>query len=142
MLSLNGLPTCDPPDALITMRLFNMPFSFVGEARVNEDIPFRLADNNLKDKIAKNDRWRDIYTYLVFMAYTDSKLELEDMSLLNQEEQNDIVKSVSINPIDLLKRACDFSEDGWTSNDDLRRVLARAKMNDVKFGTFLKARGL
>lgn len=141
MLSLNGLPTCDPPDALITMRLFNMPFSFVEATRVNEDISFRLADNNLKDKIAKNDRWRDIYTYLVFMAYTDSKLELSQMSLLNQEEQNEIVKSVSINPIDLLKRACDFSEDGWTSSNDLKRVLASAKMNHIKFGTFLAARG-
>jgi hypothetical protein len=142
-MSLNEIPKSNPADALENMILFEMPYKFVETAMLDEDtILYREKDSKLKDKIKTNTKWRDIYLYLIFEAFTDEPIEFSKMNETSQAEMLMVNKnSDSSNPVKLFNNAFIKDEKGWVSTADIKKVLEPAKLNDRKFGDFLKARG-
>ena len=142
-MSLNEIPKSNPADALENMILFEMPYKFVEKAMLSEDaILYREKDSKLKDKIKTNTKWRDIYLYLIFKAFKDEPIEFSKMNETSQAEMLMINKnSDSSNPVKLFNNAFIKVEGGWVSTIDIKKVLEPAKLNDRKFGDFLKARG-
>jgi hypothetical protein len=145
-MSLNNIPLSNPADALENMILFDMPFKFVEKDMVKEDtILYREKDTKLKETIKKNEKWRDIYLYLIFQAFKDSPVEFSNM---NESSKAEMTKSTGnaelCNPVKLFNNAFvknDNPEEGWVSTLDIKRILAPAKLTDVKFSKFLKDRG-
>jgi hypothetical protein len=141
-MSMNKIPSCNPPDAMNTMILFDMPFKFVEESLVADDIMYRKGVPTIKDQIKKNTRWADIFLYIIFQNYTDEPVVASDMNEISKAECGVVSKaSNATNPIALFNTAFVKNEDGWVSSADIKKVLAPAKLSDVKFGSFLKTRG-
>lgn len=141
-MSFNKIPECDVPDGLETMRLFNMPFKFVDQETVKEDpTSYRLRINDIKNVISENDRFRDIYTYMVFKAYKPNRIEISDMSILNQEEQVELIKSTTVSPVTLFKKYFIANEDGYVFSELVHELLDPAGMTDKKFSMFMTDRG-
>lgn len=142
-MSLNEIPKSNPADALENMILFEMPYKFVEKAMLSEDtILYRERDSKLKDKIKTNTKWRDIYLYLIFEAFKDEPIDFSKMNETSKAEMLMVNKnSDSSNPVKLFNNAFIKVERGWVSTADIKKVLEPAKLNDRKFGDFLKARG-
>ena len=141
-MSMNKIPACNPADAMDTMVLFDMPYKFVEPSLVSEDIMYREGDPTLKDQVKNNSRWADIFLHLIFENYTDVPIVASDMNEIGQAECGLVAKaSNATNPIALFNAAFEKDENGWVSTADIKRVLAPAKLSDVKFSCFLKTRG-
>tara|TARA_R110000868_G_scaffold330021_1_gene590939 strand:+ start:6953 stop:9325 length:2373 start_codon:yes stop_codon:yes gene_type:complete len=141
-MSMNKIPSCNPPDAMNTMILFDMPYKFVEESLVDDDIMYRKADPTIKDQIKKNTRWADIFLHLIFQNYTDMPVVASDMNEISKAECGVVIKaSNATNPIALFNSAFKKDDEGWVSSADIKRILAPAKLSDVKFSSFLKTRG-
>lgn len=140
IMSLNNIPVSNPTDALENMIPFSMPFKFVDEDMVSEDIMYRKADSTIKDNIKKNTKWRDIFLHLIFEAYQTTPIKFSDMNEINQAETMHVNKDTT-NPVKLFNDAFVKDEFGWVSTEDIRQVLAKAKLNDCNLSKFLKDRG-
>lgn len=141
-MALNEIPQCKPADAMENMILFDMPFKFVDEGIVGDDIMYRKTDTTIKHKIKTNARWAELFLYMVFKNYRSASITANDMSETNLAECNHIANTMkSNNPIVLFNNHFVRDDSGWVSTVDIKKALEPAKMNDVKFGAFLKERG-
>ena len=141
-MSLNDIPRAKPADALENMILFDMPFKFVDKEQVADDIMYREADYNLKSRIQTDEKWRDIFLYLLFEAFQTTPVKMSQMNEINQAEALEVRKEADANNyIKVFNAAFIKDEVGWVSTDDLRKVLPKNKLSDVKFGFFMKDRG-
>ena len=139
---MNDVPKSNPADALENMILFDMPFKFVEKSMKDDDIMYRESDSKIKEKIKTNTKWADIFLYLITKAFKTTQIEFSDMNENNQAETAFVTKEAnSSNPIKLFNDAFEKDPNGWVSTDDIKKALSKAKLNDVKFGLFLKDRG-
>lgn len=141
-LAVNGIPSCNPPDALEKMILFDMPFKFVEKSMVGQDIMYREADYELKNKIKNNEKWRDIYLYLLTESYKNVPIKFSDMNEDNQAEMLFITKNSDVsNPVKIFNDNFSKDEHGWVSTEKIKEIMKLANLNDCKLAKFLKDRG-
>jgi hypothetical protein len=141
-MSMNKIPSCNPPDAMNTMILFDMPFKFVEPSLVSEDIMYRKGDPTIKDQIKKNARWADVFLMLIFQNYTEEPIVVRDMNEISKEERASVTAAFNAtNPIALFNATFVKDPNGWVCSADIKHALAPAGLNDTNFGRFLTARG-
>ena len=141
-MSLNDVPRAKPADALENMILFDMPFKFVDKDQVANDIKYREADYSLKARIKKDEKWRDIFLHLLFEGFKPEAIQMSQMNEINQAEAMEVRKEGDKNDyIKIFNATFVKDEIGWVSTDDIRKILPKNKLSDVKFSYFLKDRG-
>lgn len=140
--SMNGNPVCNPADALMNCINFKMPYKFVDNPT---DIIEKQGNKNIKNEL-KTDRYRDIFTKLVFDAY-DNAIQEKDYTEEIKSSNDDICKENPSEPLVILRKRVrlpteeEKDKDDYTYFKDIKHLFTPAKMSDNALGRFLKDRG-
>lgn len=140
-MSFNQVPSADPADALQTCCPIIFPYKFVPKSDM-VDISFKEGSPTIKKDIKTNEKWRDVFTKLVFDNYKSTGITQGSLPPTCLIKYMEMTKANATELPFLLNFNFDTTDKTtWTSMEDIMEVMKPSGKNNVAVGKFLVDRG-